>query len=295
MGRHKLSRESKKLVHDRLVEDKVDEFYHSIGLRPDIAGVKWQSPNSRSRGTRLETAYGKLVVPRDWAGWMTMRDGDPLVHPRSPRAVFFASQCAAKAAGLLHLKDGFGDALPRSWKYGLSWKMKREPITPIVSQFSLDFRADTAVPDNHEYGNDQLKRLVEKSGLAASYADRELLRDLERVAQWWQLASPTWTKRGHGCFELATPYGVLVVRRVIGWIVERSGLPRLWATHPHNLVIFDKLEHAQMCGLIHAQDYGDLNRPDGTRWGTRSLDELPQQYRALDQSAVHGANHVFPG
>jgi hypothetical protein len=34
-----------------------------------------------------------------------------------------------------------------------------------------------------------------------------------------------------------------------------------------SIIIFDKLEHAKICGLKNARDYRDAIRfPDGTRW-----------------------------
>jgi hypothetical protein len=213
----------------------------------------------------LYTPYGTLEV---WPGFgLTVeRDGTPLVHARSPRAAVFTGAPAAKACGLVHLMDGFGDAPP--YKDGLWWDIKR-PTAEHSIQASCDFVVDPSLPDDHEWGRQRLDRLLKESAATASAADENLLLDLGAVARSWQLLPPTWTKRAHGCFELNTPYGILVVRRLVGWTVELNGRPLVWAVGSEK-VIFDKLEHAKTSGLAHAPDYGDIRFVDGTWWDKRA-------------------------
>jgi hypothetical protein len=132
-----------------------------------------------------------------------------------------------------------------------------------------DFAVDPSLSDDHEWGRQQLDGLLKKSNTTATAADENLVLDMEAVARSWQLSSPTWAKRAHGCFDLNTPYGMLVVRRLIGWTVERSDAPLVWAMGGER-VIFDKLEHAKTSGLAHAPDYGDIRFVDGTWWDKRA-------------------------
>ena len=53
---------------------------------------------------------------------------------------------------------------------------------------------------------------------------------------------------------------------MIGWTVERDGVPLCWTVFGGK-VIFDKLEHAKISALVHARDFGyDIRFLDGTRW-----------------------------
>ena len=106
---------------------------------------------------------------------------------------------------------------------------------------------------------------MRKSIAGASAPDKNLLLALDALARSWQLPPPTWTKRAEGHFELNTPYGVLTVRRLVGWTVERNAVPLCWF-HPEERLIFDKLEHAKISALAHARDFGDERFGDGTRW-----------------------------
>jgi hypothetical protein len=54
---------------------------------------------------------------------------------------------------------------------------------------------------------------------------------------------------------------------MIGWTVERNGLPLVWWCSGSK-VIFDKLDDAKTSALVHVADLGAYVRyPDGTRWG----------------------------
>ena len=138
MARHKLRRSLIRFVQDQLVDDKLDCKFDTLGKRPDVAAISWQHRNYAGRNTRLETAYGMLEVCRTVGGYTVMRNGAALVHARSPREAIFASQRAAKAAGLVHLTDGFGDAPP--YEDGLCWDIRRPTADPPVPQAPGDFR-----------------------------------------------------------------------------------------------------------------------------------------------------------
>jgi hypothetical protein len=60
----------------------------------------------------------------------------------------------------------------------------------------------------------------------------------------------------------------LVVRRLVGWTVERNDTPLVWAMDGER-VIFDKLEHAKTIALACVQTYID-GRISGVRWGKRA-------------------------
>lgn len=268
-----------RFVQDQLVDDKLDCKFDTLGKRPDITAISWQHRNYAGRHTRLETAYGMLEVCRTLGGHTLMRDGAPLVHARSPREAIFASQRAAKAAGLVHLTDGFGDAPP--YEDGLWWHIRRPTAEPPVPQAPGDFAADPSLSDDHEWGCQRLDRLLKESDACA--ADENLVLDVEAVGQSWQLSRPTWTKRAHGCFELNTPYGILVVRRLIGWTVERNGVPLCWSLGGKKVII-DKLEHAKTAAVACARYYNG-NGISGVRWGNSAYDQAVES-DTFDQFAA---------
>jgi hypothetical protein len=265
MAQRKLTRITMQFVKDQLVDERLNYKFDAVAQREDIAAIRWVNRTRRGMPHWLCTPYGKLEV---WhgIGLTVERDGAPLVHARSPRAAVFTSVPAAKAGGLVHLMHGFGDAAP--YKDGLWWDIKR-PTAEHSVQTPDDFAVDPSLSDDHEWGRQRLDRLLKESAATASAADENLVLDLEAVARSWQLPPPPWTKRAHGCFELNTPYGMLVVRRLVGWTVELNGRPLVWAVGSEK-VIFDKLEHAKTSGLAHAPDYGDIRFVDGTWWDKRA-------------------------
>jgi hypothetical protein len=191
---------------------------------------------------------------------------------------------AAKAAGLVHLHDGFGSEA--RYNDGLWWKTDRPAVGQHVLQPPADFLGDPSISDDHEWGRRRLDSLLKKSVARASAADENLELDLEAVARSWQLPPPTWTKQGHGYYELNTPYGLLVVRRLIGWTTERNGAPLVWFLDGEK-VIFDKLEHAKTSALVHARAYRDSRFVDGTRWSEPADNPLLER-ETPDQSRADG-------
>jgi hypothetical protein len=287
MTQRKLSRIVIDVVKDQHVHERLDHKFDAIAQRPEIAAICWHHKNHAGKYTRLRTAYGKLEVRPTLGGWMISRDGTLLVHARSPRGAIFASQRAAKAAGLVHLNDGFGDAPP--YKDGLWWDIRRLTPEHPAAQTTCDFAVDPTLSDDHEWGRQQLGRLLKKSNRKAAAADEKLISDIEAVARSWQLPPPPWTKRTHGCFALNTPYGILVVRRLIGWTVERNGTPLVWFISGEK-VIFDKLEHAKTIALACVLTCSD-GRISGVRWGKRADDQVARQ--CGDQPAAEGGSpHV---
>jgi hypothetical protein len=134
MAQRKLTRFAMQFVKDQLVDERLDHKFDAFAQHPEIAAIRWQHKNYAGMYMRLHTAYGKLEVCRDFGGWKVYRDRAPLVHARSPRPVNFASQRMAKAGGLVHLMDGFGDAPP--YKDGLWWDIKR----PTAEELNSDPR-----------------------------------------------------------------------------------------------------------------------------------------------------------
>jgi hypothetical protein len=110
----------------------------------------------------------------------------------------------------------------------------------------------------------ELKRRLRPDAFAA---DVHIIGRIERQVESWQLPMPSWKQRARGWYELGSPYGVLVVRRLIGWTVERNNQQIRWC-HFGDRVIFDKLEHAKTSALVHAYDVGGPLScfPDGTHW-----------------------------
>jgi hypothetical protein len=90
------------------------------------------------------------------------------------------------------------------------------------------------------------------------------------------------TKQAHGYYELKTPYGLLVVRRLIGWTAERDGAPLVWFVGDEK-IIFGKLEHAKTSALVHARDYGGMHFLDGTRWDNPAGDQRARECGTPDQ------------
>ncbi len=124
-----------------------------------------------------------------------------------------------------------------------------------------DVDVDQPLPDDYEFGRERLASILKEFGQWA--ADENLLIDIRRGAERWQLPPPRWTRREVGLYELNTPRGRLMVCRWIGWIVERDGMPLVWRFGPGN-VFFDRLEDAQTSGLLHC--LGEEEFCDGTYW-----------------------------
>jgi hypothetical protein len=268
MARRKLAREFVKLVKDRLVDEHVEDKMAAIAEREDIAAPRWRHKNYAGRNMRLCTAYGTLEVPGRGSWWTVQRDGEPLVHARSPLSAVFTTLLAAKAAALVHVADGFGNQPPDN--DGLWWQIDRPSKPPATLPTLDDFHVDPSQPDDHEWGYRELDRSLKASGMKASSADENLVLDLEAVARSWQLAPPSWIKHSHGRYELKTPYGLAMVRRLVGWTVELNGAPLVWSMGGER-VIFDKLEHAKTSALVHARDWGESRFADGTRWDEPTL------------------------
>lgn len=251
-----------KFVKDQLVDENLEEKMVAVAQRDDIAAIRWQSLARRGEPYWLCTPYGELeVAPSFPRCWQVRRDDAPLVHARSPHEALFTDIPAAKAAGLVHLRDGFGNS---PYKDGLWWEMNGRVTERTVLQSPADFQVDPSISDDHEWGRQRLDNLLKESNVKASADDENLVLVLEAAARNWQLPPPKWSKQAHGYYELNTPYGLLVVRRLIGWTVERNGAPLVWFLEDGERVIFDKLEHAKTSALKHAR--GGPYFGDGTRW-----------------------------
>lgn len=270
---------------DQLVEETLENRMHALSQRSEVAALPWQHENYAGMNMRLHTAYGELEIVRLFGCFIVTRDGTSLVHVRSRCEAVFTRLSAAKAAGFVHLSDGFGDAA--TYEDDLCWDIRRPAAERPVAQ-TMDAPVDPSLPDAREWGRQRLEALLKGSVPTASAADENLLLDLEAVARSWQLPPPTWTKRAHGYYQLNTPYGLLVVRRLIGWTVERDGTSLVWAPAGKK-VIFDKLEPAKTSALVHARDVGVSGFLDGTRWDEPADDQLSGKRGTPDQA--DGGNH----
>jgi hypothetical protein len=267
MARRKIDRLTMKYFGDQFVDEMIDERMVAAGRRDEIAAIPWQDRNYAGTNTRLNTPYGLLEVCRSIGpSWYAQREGANLVHARSPREALFTTATAAKAAGFIHVSDGFGGAVPD--QDGLWWDIKRPATRRVVAPPPVDLPIDPSTQDDHEWGRQRLDCLLKQSGVVGSAPDENLVIHLEGAARRWHLPPPMWSTRAHGCYGLDTPYGTLVVRRLIGWTVERDGAPIVWFSR-RDRVIFDRLEHAKTSALIHAADYGYNRFVDGTLWGER--------------------------
>jgi hypothetical protein len=230
----KLNRLRRDFVKHEIVDEDLEHQMAAVAQREDITAIHWDRPPVKGTVYELPTAYGVLCVWKD-IGWSVKRDDAPLVQARSPRSAVFTRVDAAKATALVHVRDGFGSIA--SYRDGLWWNIPQRPAEHFVL-----------------------------NTMPSAAADENLMLALEAVSRsWQQIALPIWTERADGLFELNTPYGKLVIRRLVGWTVERNGVPLVWCVSGKRLT-FDKLEHAKTSALLHAPDYGDLRANDGTRW-----------------------------
>jgi hypothetical protein len=258
----KLDRLVWEAVKDELVDEALQAQMAATFQRSKVAALAWL-PRTWQSSYRLPTPYGVLDVWAYFRGcWKVKRDSHPLIRGDGPHPALFTSVAGAKAAGLIHLREGFGNqALLNNT---LRWSTSMS--TAKRADFKKgDFAAD--LPDDHEWGRKQLDRLLSKSASSGAAADENLLIDIRHVAQWWRLPPPPWTRVAQGLYCLDTPYGALSVRRMVGWAVERNDLPLVWWCTDRR-VIYDKLEDAKTSALVHMADEGtNIRYPDGTRWG----------------------------
>jgi hypothetical protein len=264
MARHKLAPSLPESVKDRLVDEELDQRLDALALRQNVSALPWWLASASRSAGGLYTAYGTLEIHRDLGGWTVKRDEAALVHARSaPHEAIFSKQRTAMATALVHLTDGFGDTV--AIKDGLWWDIQQPAAEYTTLQPSIELDVDTSITDDHEWGRRRLKQLLETSKLSASPEDENLIAAIRSRSRWAAFTPPPWNKLAHGYFQLHTPYCTLIVRRLIGWTVERDGMPLVWF-HSGERLIFDKLEHAKTIALIHARDTEQIQPVDGTRW-----------------------------
>jgi hypothetical protein len=285
----KLTRFTRELLKDELVDDALQARLVPALEGHRLAKLMWYPARRGQRPHTLLTPYGTLTVS-GYIGrsWTVARNSGPLVWQENPRKeAVFTSVAAAKAAGLIHLRDGFGSSASK--KTCLRWKLDCPPATHVGVLNAYDLASGASEPDDHEWGERELKRrLLEcTDGYAA---DVHITRNLERQAESWQLPMPSWTKRASGWYELSSPYGVLAIRRLVGWTVERNNEPLRWCFFGHR-VIFDKLEHAQISALVHAYDLGEFSTRDGTHWCESAPIKRVSSSQVPDQMSVSGPDY----
>jgi hypothetical protein len=140
---------------------------------------------------------------------------------------------------------------------------------------------DCGTADDHEWGLPELSRLLTSPHIGSP--EDELLIRITRNNASWLSPCPEWTRREQGWYELKTPCGVLTVRRMIGWTVERDGMPLVWSLYGQR-VIFDKLERAMTAAWVHAEEEGPVG--DDLRWHNRPGDLVAVKGPHLSGAAV---------
>jgi hypothetical protein len=136
------------------------------------------------------------------------------------------------------------------------------------------------LPDDYEWRDDKkLNSIIRSFGHTATAdllrACENELRDckMATLPEPAQLQLPVWANPARGWHTLDSPRGKLVVRRLVGWAIERNGAPMEYTTFGGRL-IFDRLEHAKIHALRHAEaDLKDISvRRDGTGWHKKPVD-----------------------
>jgi hypothetical protein len=137
----RLNRHSRELLKDELVDEAIQAKLVAAHEGRRLAKLGWY-PNSRGQSHyTLLTPYGTLTVSM-YSGpcsWVVKRNSIPLVWQKNPRKkAVLTSLAAAQAAGLIHLRDGFGGSA--SERTSLRWRLDC-PNVAVRSQ---------QVPDDHE-------------------------------------------------------------------------------------------------------------------------------------------------
>jgi hypothetical protein len=137
---------------------------------------------------------------------------------------------------------------------------------------SDDIDTSKPLPDDYEWGQEHLKECL-KAFPGLSAPDANLLPDIARGASAWQLPPPKWVRVQEGIYELKTPYGLLTVRRMFGWVARLDGAPLVWCIGGQ-IINFDKLKDAQTSAVLHARDEAVDRFGDGTRWDREKTIQL---------------------
>jgi hypothetical protein len=144
----KLNRLIREAVKDELVDEALQAQMVAVFLRSQVATVRWH-PRTHQSPYRLPTPYGVLDIWPYFRGcWTVEHNSHPLIKGDGPHPAVFTSIAAAKAAGLFHLSDGFGNSAPR--KDGLRWKISLSTARPVDCE-NDNFAADPLLSDDHEW------------------------------------------------------------------------------------------------------------------------------------------------
>ena len=116
----KLGRMIREAVQDELVDQTmVDAMVAAVASNDRVSSLAWWSRSCH----RLCTPYGVLHISKYFQGcWHVWRDRVPLVHANTGKQAVFTAAGDSKAVGLLHLRDGWADAVPKD--DGLCWKSR---------------------------------------------------------------------------------------------------------------------------------------------------------------------------
>ena len=254
--------------NELVAEDVQNRLAAAFANDERLHRIEWFKPLLRPKNRALFTPYGVLEARLN-SGYEVYRDDRPLIHDRCTYpsyAAAFTDLDAAKAAALVHLKDdwGGGSTPLQTSDDGLWWSLPEASHAPEYDYAYSD------LDDSYEFGTERLRELTRSFG---SPAARDIIESCEAELVGCRAAVgivqlPVWENPARGWFELKTPCGWLVIRRLVGWSIERDGAPMTYMTwNGEPKVIFDKLEHAKIHALRHAAENGLFRCVgDGTYW-----------------------------
>jgi hypothetical protein len=278
----------KSILADELVPSDVHENIHQAFCGRNITYRGWEKPpgkagHSRRRDRVRHRPYGELEVRALWMGWQAYRNGVPLVHKgcrffcEQRRPAVFLDDDVARGAALFHLFDGWGlpfDLLaePPQPDGLLFWDNPPVPLAEPRQAVASDlddtriFRVDEELLaldlDPSQCDEPELRELVWPWGRPVTQELRKACDnayyddwDIPFEKRLNRLDLPEWQRRAQGWYELQTPYGPLVVRRQVGWIIE-AGAATLCHAVSGLKVVCNHLRDAQILALLYADKNG---------------------------------------
>jgi hypothetical protein len=271
---------------DELVPSDVQESFHQAFCGRNITYRGWEKPPGKPRYFRCRdrvrhTPYGRLEIRLEGlgvGGWRAFRNGVALVHSgcrcyggrRNP-AVFLDDD-VAKGAALFHLFDGWGLpfdllATPPQPDGLLFWDDPAVPACELrqavasnlddtrIHRVDEELRALDLEPSQRD--GPELRKLVRPWGRPVTQELRKACDnaydddwDIPFEKRFNRLDLPEWQRRAQGWHELQTPYGPLVVRRQVGWVIE-LGATALCYPDSGLKIVCNHLQDAQILALMH--------------------------------------------
>ena len=271
----------KKFWSSELVDDAVqDNLAAAFARDEDLRAIPWFKQRLRPRDLVAGTPHGTLKIVHS-NGWHVLRnEREELIHncctyPSYP--AIFSNLDAAKAAALYHVCDGWSTAdvlnqLGRGGPAdGLYWNLS----TAQPAALEYDYKPSDLADDFELRHRETLAGMIRSFGRPAAddivqvcEAELRACKAAAAAAPGVpQLQLPVWKNPAQGWHTLVSPRGKFVVRRLVGWTAERNGAPMDYIFPPGRL-IFDRLEHAKIHALRHAEaEPAELSVcGDGTGW-----------------------------